>query len=191
MAYVCISIESIARSYNCSSTALHKLVPYYCIAFLPLSSCNFSIASMWSSSMLICVLWTAAWRKEKTRSVADDEGLIVKTRRAAACHFGNSPWSFHHLNLSVQSLTSSAATKYPGSSSCNPLIIVSLSSAGIEQSPSRLAADGLSWRALLGQNTHRALNACRTESEKVVILVIESPSEVLQCWPCICLGILK
>ena len=32
---------------------------------------------------------------------------------------------------------------------------------------------------------------CRTDSEKVTILVIESPSEVLQCWPCICLGILN
>ena len=53
MAYVCISIESIARSYNCSSTALHKLVPYYCRAFLPLLNCSFSIASMRYSSIVL------------------------------------------------------------------------------------------------------------------------------------------
>ena len=50
MAYVCISIESIAKSYNCSSTPLHKPVHYYCRAFLPLFNCSFSIASMRSSA---------------------------------------------------------------------------------------------------------------------------------------------
>ena len=93
MAYVCISIESILP-IPVKLQLQHGLNAIFQHAHLRIMNC-------------------CARKREKTRSLAADEGLFVKTRQAAACNFGILPRSFYHLNLSVQSLTSSAATKYP------------------------------------------------------------------------------